>query len=463
MSRSELFSAFLPKAFAALCLCLCPALWAEIRLDNADDAVSVALANDFEGAIKRKIAEEEVRLAKKSLTAFMPEFDFSLSDSAYAKPSSGDYKKKSMEIGVTQKLFNGGKSVLEYKMQREKSVYNFWQTVKEEEEAKNKVVQAYHEALLAKLKAEVLKDALENAREILLVAELEEEEGMISPMELMESQIRFKEMNAKAKSARSLFLDLTRALAILMNVSPNEKILFAQGCEDFLAQEPPESQSLLDRVPEFCQSAAENSVDLKKAKAECEWTKKKRALLVRSFLPSVSVRAGISASGRDYPLTGPSYSFKVILGFDSNPWLPMTAARSAGVEDGKLVSIADTVTGKGIINTSWTSQARLGKIGVEKSRIDAEKVQTEIESRVFRLVQKIEEARENALLNLDTARLRERKLVLSKIQLEQGEIKMTDYLKELSECAEEKINCAKSFVDFAALKKELEDFASCKI
>ena len=106
---------------------------------------------------------------------------------------------------------------------------------------------------------------------------------------------------------------------------------------------------------------------------------------------------------------------------------------------------------------------RLLKIGVEKSRLDAEKVQREIEGKVFRLVQGVESARENALLLLETAKLKEQKLGLMKIQLEQGSVTKTDYLENLSDCAAQKINCAKGMVEAALLIKELEALSCCKI
>ncbi len=126
-------------------------------------------------------------------------------------------------------------------------------------------------------------------------------------------------------------------------------------------------------------------------------------------------------------------------------------------------SITDGFSAKGIVNTSWTSQMRLLKIGVEKSRLDAEKVQREIEGKVFRLVQGVESARENALLLLETAKLKEQKLGLMKIQLEQGSVTKTDYLENLSDCAAQKIKCAKGMVEAALLIKELEALSCCKI
>ena len=441
---------------------LCPALFAEMTLNSADQAVQIALENDRDFKVRRQYAEEEIRFAKRSVTPFLPEFDFSISDSAYAKLSDGDYKRKSIEAGLTQKIFNGGKSVLEYKMQKERSLYALLEVQKEEESQKNKIVQAYYDALLAKLKADVLDGALENAFDVLLIAELEETQGMISKTDILESRIRCKEIKAQAKSAGCDFLDACRALNELMGIDAREILRFGQDASDAVLEGALKNLDLKERLLELTAKAEENSVDLKKANAEAEWGKKRRALQARFFLPSVSVRAGVSFNGRDWPLTEPSYSFKVILGFENNPWLPASVSRGAGVQDGALVSITDTLSGKGILNTSWTSQMKLLKIGVEKCRLDAEKVRRAVATKVFRLVQSVESAQENALLVSETAKLKEQKLLLLKIQLEQGSVTKSDYLENLSECAAQKINCLKSLVDAALLIKELEDLTSCK-
>ena len=450
-------------SLAAICAAASPSLFGQVFLQSADDAARIALSNDREGALRRKEAKEEMRLAKSSVGSFLPEFDFSFSNSAYSDIESGGWKKKTLEVGVTQKIFNGGRSVSEWKIQKEKSLYNFLEVQKSQDELKKKAFQAYHQALVAKLKADLLRGAAETAQEVFLVAELEEAQGLISTTEFLESAIRYKEIKAKAKMARDEFFDLSRSLCELMNVRADMELVFAEADCDAFFEKPYEPEKFLERARGISRLAAENSLDLKRAKAEFNWAKKRKSLQARAFLPSVSLRAGLSASGSGYPLDGPSYSLKVILGFDNNPWLPVSASKSAGVQDGELVSVADAITGKGIINTSWPSQMRLLKIAIEKCRMDIDSVEKAIESAVFKLARQIDSAQEAAALSFETAKLKEQKLLVCKIQLEQGEIKKTDYLEALDESAAEKINCVQNAAAAASLKKELEILADSKL
>ena len=125
--------------------------------------------------------------------------------------------------------------------------------------------------------------------------------------------------------------------------------------------------------------------------------------------------------------------------------------------------MADSISGKGIINTSFLGQMKLSKINIENCRLDAEKVQKEIECKVFNLIQKIESLEESAEINEQTLALKEQKLSLLKIQLDEGSATKSDYLENLNELANEKINFLKTKIERDLLAKELEALASCKL
>ena len=433
-----------------------------VILTSADDAARIAAANDREGRLMQKLVETEAKLAKRSITGFLPQFDFALSDSATVQKEKGDYKSKAIEAGVTQKIFNGGKSLLEYKMQIEKSLYDCLENESAQKERQRQVIAVYHRALLLKLRGDVLKDAAQNAATVFETACLEAEQGMISSAEFLKSQVQFMKMQADANAAQSAFLDSCRALSDLMGLDSREKIFFEQGMEGGLESKS-RARNLNERLTELTQAALENSVALKKARAEASWSKKRKSLMLRSFLPSVSLRAGVSLNGRNWPLSEPAYSFKVILGFDNNPWLPMSLSKSAGLEKGSLASMSDAINGKGVIDLAWPSQYKLSALSVEKALLDAEKKQREIESQVFGLVQSLLAAEENARLKFEASRLKEKYLELYKIQLEQGEIKMTDWLEELAECSKEKINWLEAKIQAEELAKTLEDLCALKL
>ncbi len=452
------------RVFLALCLALFSKGFSQIELRSVSDALKIALANDAEHSLQRLGAEESVRMSKKNITGFLPVLDFSLADAARAQIGSDDSKNKSIEVGVTQKIFNGGKSFLEWQMQKEKSFYQFLSVQKSCENFKNSVMKAYYNAILFKLKSELLKSALKNAEQILLAAELEEAEGMITKTEYLETLLECKKIQLEAKSAADDFDKGQTELKRIMNVSQGQKLVlsesesFERALDDCFLIE-----GLREKSGDYKQSSVQNSLDLKLCAAELNWAKKKRSLQKRCLLPSVSVRGGVSFSGRNYPLTSPSYSIKVILSFEDNPWINASASQQIGFNKGKMNSISNSISGQGILNTSYFSQMRLNRIEIAQKKLSVEQTKKAVEENVVELIKKIENVQENFLLNLESAKIKEQKLALSMLLLEQGRKKKSDCIEEMNECAKQKIQCLVLLKERDYLAKELESMAALKL
>ncbi|MBO7123515.1 MAG: TolC family protein [Treponema sp.] len=450
--------------FLALSAALAGQAFCQIELRSADDALKIAEANDVERSLQKQSAQESVRLAKKNIGGFLPSIDFSLTDAAKAQKDSDDSKNKTIEFGVTQKIFNGGKTILEWKMQREKSFYQFLNVKKSDEKFKNELTQCYYNVLLQKLKSRLLQKNCQNAELIVFAADLEASEGMITQTEYLETLLQYRQMELEAKKALDEFEEQERALKRMMNIDRGQQLALYET-ETF--EKALDNCSLINDLekkrPACCQSAVQNSVDIKMAAAELNWAQKVRSMQKRFFLPSVSVRGGVSFSGRNYPLTSPNYSLKVILAFEDNPWIKASVSRQHGFSKGKLVSMADSISDQTEANTIYFSQMRLNKIEIAQKRFGVEKAKKQIEDNIYEIIKKIETAQENFILSRESVKIKEEKLLMSKISLEQGRIKKSDFLEEMNECAKQKIQCFSLLKERDYWSKELEAAASLKV
>ena len=432
-------------------------VFCQIELRSYNDALKIALANDVERSLQTLGAQESVRMAQKNIGGFLPVIDFCVNDAAKAQKDTDDAKSKTIEFGVTQKIFNGGKTFLEWRMQKEKSFYQFLSAQKANDGYKNQLLKAYYASVLLELKSRLLNDSLKNAWQVILTSQLEEEQGMITKMEYLETLLEYKKMELEGKSAQddceNSKWQLKRMMGLKQehNIALLETQTFERALESY-----PLVEDLNEKERQCVQSAIQNSVDLKLAEAELNWAQKMRSMQKRFFLPSVSVRGGVSFSGRNYPLTSPTYSIKVILGFDDNPWLKTTVSSQVGFNKGKMNSMTDSISGQTEANTIYFNQMRLNKIEIAQKKLGLEKAKRQIEENVCEAIQKIQKAQENFLLNLESVKLKERKLLLSKIQLEQGKIKRSDYLEDLNECAKQKIQALNALKERDCLTKELE-------
>lgn len=452
------------KAFLfALCFFLAKGIFCQIELRNVSDAIKIALANDVEHSLQRQSAEESLRIAKKNIGPFLPVLDFTITDAARAQKDVDDSKNKSIEVGLTQKIFNGGKSLLEWQMQKEQSFYQFLDAQKNYETFQIEIIKSYYNALLLKLKSQLLKKNADNAQVYLILAELEKNEGMITKTDYLKTLLEYKKMEFEANAAQDECKNAETALKNLMNLDRGHALVlsesecFEAALTDFVALE-----NLTDKSMEYKQSAVQNSLNIKLSRAELNWAKKLRSIQKRIFIPSVSVRGSVAFSGRNYPLTSPTYSVSLVFSFEDNPWINASISRQHAFNKGKLNSLSDTVSGKGMFNSIYFNQLKLSKIELSQKKVGYEKTKKQIEENVIDRIQKIEQVQKSFLLGLENVKIKEQKLLLSKLQLEQGKIKKSDYLEEMNECAKEKIQCLSLLKDRDYLIKELETIVSKK-
>lgn len=447
----------------ALCFFLAKGIFCQIELRNVSDAIKIALANDVEHSLQRQSAEESLRIAKKNIGPFLPVLDFTITDAARAQKDVDDSKNKSIEVGLTQKIFNGGKSLLEWQMQKEQSFYQFLDAQKNYETFQIEIIKSYYNALLLKLKSQLLKKNADNAQVYLILAEVEENEGMITKTDYLKTLLEYKKMEFEANAAQDECKNAETALKNLMNLDRGHALVlsesecFEAALTDFVALE-----NLTDKSMEYKQSAVQNSLNIKLSRAELNWAKKLRSIQKRIFIPSVSVRGSVAFSGRNYPLTSPTYSVSLVLSFEDNPWINASISRQHAFNKGKLNSLSDTVSGKGMFNSIYFNQLKLSKIELSQKKVGYEKTKKQIEENVIDRIQKIEQVQKSFLLGLENVKIKEQKLLLSKLQLEQGKIKKSDYLEEMNECAKEKIQCLSLLKDRDYLIKELETIVSKK-
>ncbi len=452
------------KAFLfALCFFLAKGIFCQIELRNVSDAIKIALANDVEHSLQRQSAEESLRIAKKNIGPFLPVLDFTITDAARAQKDVDDSKNKSIEVGLTQKIFNGGKSLLEWQMQKEQSFYQFLDAQKKYETFQIEIIKSYYNALLLKLKSQLLKKNADNAQVYLILAELEENEGMITKTDYLKTLLEYKKMEFEANAAQDECKNAETALKNLMNLDRGHALFLSESeCFEAVLTDFVALENLTDKSMEYKQSAVQNSLNIKLSRAELNWAKKLRSIQKRIFIPSVSVRGSVAFSGRNYPLTSPTYSVSLVLSFEDNPWINASISRQHAFNKGRLNSLSDTVSGKGMFNSIYFNQLKLGKIELSQKKVGYEKTKKQIEENVIDRIQKIEQVQKSFLLGLENVKIKEQKLVLSKLQLEQGKIKKSDYLEEMNECAKEKIQCLSLLKDRDYLIKELETIVSKK-
>lgn len=429
---------------------------AETILRSAQDALALARAHDKEYELQEQYLSQGLRLAKMSVGAFLPSLEFSWSESDYVPMDAGDRRSKSIGAGITQKLFDGGKSALEYKMQIGQAELEFYNFKTENENFESKVVQSYYENVLALEKCRVQSEALENAKNVLDLAKIQLEQGMIVESEYLETAISAMQIEAQLNAYKYEAASAKRNFSSLLALPPGSEIAFCQ--EDFSCEKIGNATISQNKFNKdmLARDAVENSMELKKLDLEIDWAKKQRAIQKMFFLPSISVNAGIEFSGARYPLTTPSYTLKVIVGFENNPWLSANGSTSLGISQDRINSVGSNVSGQGNLNTTYFTQMKMSKIALSQKIFNRQKSALQIENSVLELLEKIEENAESLKLHLETLRLQEKNLEILELRVFEGLVKKSEFLEAVTDCAEKKIKILSLHSNQELLKSKLQ-------
>lgn len=429
---------------------------AETILRSAQDALALARTHDKEYELQEQYLSQGLRLAKMSVGAFLPSLEFSWSESDYVPMDAGDRRSKSIGAGITQKLFDGGKSALEYKMQIGQAELEFYNFKTENENFESQVVQSYYENVLAIEKCRVQSEALENAKNVLNLAKIQLEQGMIVESDYLETAISAMQIEAQLNAYKYEAASAKRNFSSLLALPPGSEIAFCQ--EDFSCEKIGNTALSQNKFNKdmLARDAVENSMELKKLDLEIDWAKKQRAIQKMVFLPSISVNAGIEFSGARYPLTTPSYTLKVIVGFENNPWLSANGSTSLGISQDRINSVGSNVSGQGNLNTTYFTQMKMAKIALSQKIFNRQKSALQIENSVLELLEKIEENTVSLKLHLETLRLQEKKLEILELRVFEGLVKKSEFLEAVTDCAEEKIKILSLHSNQELLKSKLQ-------
>lgn len=428
----------------------------DVYIENYDAALKIARANNREAELKEKYSAGLVSIARKSVGPFLPSLDFSWTESAAVEPAVQDSKIKRIGAGITQKIYDGGKSALEYKMRKTDAELNFLAFKKEAEDFECALLSAYYTALLDRTRISVKKKALENARKILSLALIEFEQNMITEADFLETGISVKkienELEALNEQARKSRLNLSD----LMGVRMTEKIFFNEELSLLDGSGTQEIDFSDGQIKLLKQRAVQKSIELKRLNSEIDFARKERSLQKRLFLPSISFNGGVAFSGRNYPLTSPSWTMKVIVGFENNPWLPGKISGAWDYKHGRLSGQTNAAEFSGIVNTTFFDTLRQSKIELEQKCLGRDKLLVQIQNDVDAAVESIRRARSSIALGEETLRLMEKRLLFSEIRLREGLITNNDYIEEENEIAAQRIQNAENCAELLFIQKKLK-------
>ena len=93
-------------------------VYSQIHFKNCEETVNYALKNAQNYSLNLLYSQTALKAAKLAISDFIPTLDFSFSEDDSVALNSTDSKNKSISLNVNYKVFDGGKKLITYRMNK---------------------------------------------------------------------------------------------------------------------------------------------------------------------------------------------------------------------------------------------------------------------------------------------------------------------------------------------------------
>ena len=188
-------------------------------------------------------------------------------------------------------------------------------------------------------------------------------------------------------------------------------------------------------------------------------------------MPEIKFEGSVSFSGSDYPLGEPKYTARVLLNFSNLPFCPLSFSNSLGIKNSVLNSVNNSASAEARLNLESLYDSKKRNLSYE---MNVQRVQDELNTLyedTFELIAGFDDCLDSILRLTESVELQNRRILVSEKQVEKGELKRIDFLEQLMELSEQKIQLEEAKIsamqqvsaielmaclDFGGLKKCLD-------
>lgn len=439
----------------------------QIVLRDAREAAEYAFANSKTHQLNLKYSKTAFESSRLSLQDFLPVFDFSVNEDDSVAFENTDSRTKSLSLGFSQTVFDGGKRRLLYKMNRSEKYFELKTAEQNLESFKSTVMKSYYNCILKKQLSEIKEELEKKARLQLQILEKEFELGLTLENDWLEYLISYREILDQKRRAERDFRTELRGLKVLLSINPEAEIVVEQ--RDFGEFELKEY--LEPQVKKIWALVKENNPTVKKNSAALFFAEKQNSYERRNFMPEIKFEGSVSFSGSDYPLEEPKYTARVLLNFSNLPFCPLSFSNSLGIKNSVLNSVNNSASAEARLNLESLYDSKKRNLSYE---MNVQRVQDELNTLyedTFELIAGFDDCLDSILRLTESVELQNRRILVSEMQVEKGELKRIDFLEQLMELSEQKIQLEEAKIsamqrvsaielmaclDFGGLKKCLD-------
>ncbi len=411
-----------------------------------NDAARMAVESSND--LKNEFAMQAIREGtwQLGLRAYLPKLTLSAAEDDRLSQVGADSFQKTYTVSLEQFLWDGGRTSTNRAIEKTELAIMSAELKRQTVAVADSALSSYRSVLSARTMLEIRETVLESLVEQRRILAEEVNRGLALEIDLVEADISVSEANieilslrieleeAEQQLAESLGLDVLPPLAEKVDIY-RSLVLPPKGSVQSAAQA---------RSPELI--TAQHSIAKRQVEAR---------FAALSWIPTLSLTAGVRLSGSRYPITRANWSVGLVLDF-SSPWFSGSMSGTAGWDppheqtagiQGKLSPLSDPASGLSAKNTELA-------LALERIKYD----------------QAFERTGRNAEMALEACYLTERKrelaveslilsanrLKLTELRLELGQITRIDLMTAQIECAQKEVETVAIAVSLLESERALE-------
>lgn len=414
------------------------------------DAVNYAMQNSKEVSFQRIQSLQNIQLKKYSIRSFFPSVSLSYSENDSINIMAPDSRSKSFQISLSQQVYNGGKTKLEYDMNLMTSQYEYQEFILSARRLQSEVINKYFELLMQKKTLEIQSSLCEAAGTQLLILKREYELGLSLETDFLEYQISYKQLEYDLKKYEREYKKLEEEFKRVLGIS---KDVFLIISDDFISRE--DYVLLNDRSADIVNTVKMMSVTLRKSELALNYNRRLQQFENRQNLPSVSLQSSMAFSGVSLPLTEPSFSVRCTISFQ-NPFFPVSMTGGINADQQRISGSSRSIETQLLQSSTYPIEKKLGKISLLMGQLQYDASVSELETTVKDTIDTHDDTIGDMYMKKEMISLMERKLTIDKQKLDTGELKQIDYLKEMISLYKERISLMLLQLQIESSERSLE-------
>jgi outer membrane protein TolC len=417
---------------------------------SLDDAVNRAVGNSEALKYQKLNVLYNLRIAKYAITPFIPALSLSFSENDTINIQAADSRSKSLQLSVSQLLFDGGKARLQYDLRNMGALYANYDYEASEQQYVHDVAAVYRAILLQKSKIEIQKELISMAELQLRIMETQRNMGRVLEVDFLEYEISVAEQQVGLAKMERELVSLEHGFNKLLNMPDDASITI----DDVLVL--PETFSLLDAWKDgLLNIAVARNKSLQRSQLQVLYARKQTEQAGRAFLPDMSLEASLGFSGAAYPLTEPRLSLKLNIAF-SNAFLPVTYSHGETIRASRLAGAQNSASASSPSSTTYFTERKREGLALRTGELEYGETAAGLRENVRGLIEAHDQAVSELELKKRLVDLSERRVEINRVRLSNGTFRQIDFLKNLSDLASARISLAELACEIIEYEHSLE-------